>query len=226
MSLRKMMFVGILAGAGALSASPITVHNTGVNASDVLQPIGSTTSYWTLVSEPGTAIEPLGGNPFRYYNIAYFADDAVSGWVSPTASGNAGVGGFYTYQMSFDLTGFDPATAAISGIFGVDNDGAILLNGNTVASVGNADFATPKLFTMNTGFVSGLNTISIRMDNAGDPSAFRVEFSSATANTTFQPLVFTEVASVPEPGTGVLLTAGLAAILFFGNRIRPFLPRV
>ena len=224
MSMRNLIFLGILAGAGALSASPITVHNTGVNASDVLQPIGSTTSYWTLTSEPGTATETLGSNPFRYYNIAYFADDAVSGWVSPTASGNAGVGGFYTYQMTFDLTGFDPATAAISGIFGVDNDGSILLNGNVVASQGFVNFSSPTAFTMNTGFLSGLNTISVRMDNGGDPSAFRVEFLTASANSI--PLVSESIPSVPEPGTGVLLTAGLAAILLFGNRIRPFLPRV
>jgi hypothetical protein len=222
-----MMFFSFLAGLGSLSANPITVHNTGVNAADVLQPIGATTSYWTLVSEPATASEALGSNPFRYYNIAYFADDAVSGWVSPTASGNAGVGGFYTYQLTFDLTGFDSTSALISAIFGVDNDGAILLNGNVVATTGFADFATPAAFTMNTGFLAGLNTISGRMDNGGDPSAFRVKFSTATANAIERPKLFSEVFTpVPEPGSGILLTAGLAAMLFVGNRLRPSRPRV
>lgn len=227
MSFKIMMFLGVLWGLGSLSANPITVHNTGVDASDVLQPLGAITSYWTLSSEPGTATETLGSNPFRYYNISYFGDDAVSGWVSPTPFGNAGVGGFYTYQMSFDLSGFDATTALITGVFGADNDGAILLNGNVVASTVYADFIRPTAFTMNTGFLSGLNTISVRMDNGGDPSAFRVKFSTATADLIESPKLFSEVVTpVPEPGSGILMTAGLAGILFLGNRIRPSRPRV
>jgi hypothetical protein len=226
MSFKQMIFLPILVGAGILSAGPITLHNTGVNSSGVVLPDGSLTSFWTLSSEPIGATEALGGNPFSYYNIAYYANNSVSGWVSPLATGNAGMGGFYTYQLNFDLTGYDPTTALITGLFGVDNDGAILLNGHTVATTGFADFATPAAFTMNTGFVAGLNTISVRMDNGGDPSAFRVEFSSSSATPTHTVSVTDDIGSaVPEPGSGVLLTSGLAAVLLFRNRIRQFLPR-
>jgi len=107
--------LGMALGAGLLSATPITVHNTGVNGSDVVQAIGAATSFWTLLSELVSASETRGGTPFRYFNGAYYADNAVSGWVSPTASGNAGAGGNYVYELAVDLTGFNLATVSISG---------------------------------------------------------------------------------------------------------------
>ena len=199
----KIVLLGALLSVASLSAATITVHNTGVNGSDVVQAIGSTTSFWTLTDKPATATETLGSSPFRY-NCCYYADNSLSGWVSPTASGNAGVGGFYTYSLTFDLTGFNAATALITGTFGTDNDGAILLNGATVKTTGFADFGAPTAFTMNTGFLAGLNTISVKVDNGGDPTAFRVEFSSATASV--------GGSSVPEPSTLLLMIGGLIVI--------------
>jgi hypothetical protein len=163
---------------------------------------------------PSGASETLGSNPFRYFNGSYYVDNSLSGWVSPGSNGNAGVGGIYTYQLSVNLTGLDPATAVISGLFGTDNDGAILLNGVIKATTGFADFGAPTAFTMNSGFVPGMNTISVQMNNGGDPTAFRVQFSSATANQI-------GAAPVPEPSTFLLITGGLAAVMLFRKRIYP-----
>ena len=209
------LLLGCMLGVGLLSAANLPVHNTGVNASDVLQPIGAGTSFWTLFSEPLGASEAIGSTPFRYFNGAYFADSSVSGWVSPGSDGNAGVGGNYVYQMSVDLTGFNLATVVISGGFGTDNDGDISLNGGLpVATTGNADFLSgPTPFTFNSGFVSGVNFIRVRVDNNGDPTAFRVEFSTATAT----PGV---AAGVPEPGTWGLMSLGAIALAFVRRRSR------
>lgn len=167
----------------ALAASPITVHNTGVNASDILVSPGAQASFWTLAAEPAGATEAIGSNPFRYHHPAYFADTATAAWVAPTASGNAGAGGFYTYALTFDLTGVDPTSAIISGIYGTDNDGSISLNGNSpVATTSFAGFGSTTPFSFTSGFVAGLNTIDVRVDNGGDPTAFFVEFTSATAS--------------------------------------------
>ena len=200
----RMFVLCVLLSAVSLSAATITLHNTGVNASDVVQSIGSATSFWTLTAEPGGATETLGTTPFRYFNGAYYADNSLSGWVSPVVGGFVSANGFYTYQLTFDLTGFNAATAVITGTYGTDNSGAILLNGNTVATTLLADFNHTTAFTMNSGFLAGLNTISVRVNNEGNPTAFRVEFTSGTVNP--------GTSSVPEPSTLLLMMGGLAVI--------------
>jgi hypothetical protein len=184
-------------------ASPISVHNTGVDGSDVLVAAGAPTAFWTLLSEPGGASEAIGSNPYRYYNGAYAADDGVSAWVAPTASGNAGVGGFYVYQLLVDLTGFDPSTVVVTGLFGTDNDGFIDVNGGpAAASQGFAGFGSLTSFTLNSGFVAGVNSIQIAVDNGGDPTAIRAEFLRADATPT-------NGSPVPEPASMLLLGTGL-----------------
>jgi len=186
----------------AAIAAPIAVHNTGVNGSDVLVAAGAQVSFWTLVNKPAGASEPIGGNPFRFHDGAYFADTATAAWVAPTASGNAGVGGNYTYALTFDLTGLDPTSASISGIFGTDNNGSISLNGNApVATTSFGGFGSTTAFSFTSGFVAGLNTIDVTTNNGGDPTAIFVQFNSATAPTS----------GVPEPTTALLVGLGLIA---------------
>jgi len=211
MSRTLLLSVGLLSGS-LLSAATITVHNTGVNASDVVQGIGATTSFWTLSAKPAGATETLGSNPFRFFHPAYYADNALSGWVSPGSDGNAGVGGIYTYQLLIDLTGLNPATASITGLFGTDNDGAIFLNGVSKATTGFGDFGAPTAFTMNSGFIAGVNTITVQMNNGGDPTAFRVQFTSATANP--------GTSSVPEPSTFLLIIGGMVVAGLFRKRVQ------
>ena len=187
-----------------VSAGTITLHNTGVNSSDVLVADGAAASFWSLSAEPAGASEAIGSNPFRFHHPAYFADTATAAWVSPGSSGNAGVGGNYTYDLVFDLTGLDPATASISGIFGTDNDGSISLNGNApVATTGFAGFGATTSFSFTSGFLSGLNTIHVTVDNGGDPTAFFVQFNSGTADSP---------SGVPEPTTFLLMGSGLGGL--------------
>jgi hypothetical protein len=203
---KKLILLFSLTVLGQLvSAGTITLHNTGVNSSDVLVAAGAATSFWTLSAEPGGASEALGSNPFRFHHPSYFADTANAAWVSPGSDGNAGVGGHYTYDLVFDLTGLNPATAAISGIFGTDNDGSISLNGNAaVATTSFGGFGSTTAFSFTSGFLSGLNTIHVVVNNGGDPTAFFVQFNSGTADS--------GGGSVPEPTSMVLICSGLAGL--------------
>jgi hypothetical protein len=208
------LFSAVLSLPGLALAAPIPVHNTGVNASDVLVAPGGQASFWALSAKPGAAVEVIGSNPFRF-NCCYFADTATAAWVSPQAGGNAGAAGFYTYDLVIDLTGLDPATASITGTFGTDNDGSISLNSNPpVATQGFAGFGAPTPFTINSGFVAGVNTIHLQVDNGGDPTAFFVSFTSATANAA-QPAVQVSVPAVSWPALAVLalLLAGIGSFL-------------
>jgi hypothetical protein len=209
--MRKNTFLAALFSAalslpGLVSAAVITVHNTGVDSSDVLVAPGAQAAFWTLSAEPAGATEAIGSLPFRYFNGSYFADTATAAWVSPQASGNAGQAGIYTYDLVINLNGLDPATAVITGNFGTDNDGSVSLNGNApVATTGVGAFGAPTPFTMNGGFVAGLNTIHLHVNNAGDPTAFFVSFTSATANA--------NAVQVPVPALAWPALAGLALLL-------------
>ena len=207
--------VAVLCPISAL-ATPITLHDTGVNGSDVLVAAGAPTDFWTLLSEPDSATETLGSHPFRYFNGAYYApDDAISAWVSPTSSGDAGAFGVYVYQLVVDLTNFDPNAVVITGLFGTDNDGFIDVNGGpAAATAGFAEFSTLRSFTLNSGFVDGLNTIQIGIDNGGDPTAFRAEFLTADAPPTNNDPV------VPEPTSMLLLGSGMVGIIAYRRRQR------
>ena len=124
----------------------------------------------------------LGSSPFRYKHPAYFADTASAAWVSPGSNGNAGAAGNYVYDLTVDLTGLDPASVTVTGVMGTDNDGAIWVNGESpAATTGFSAFGSPTGFTIDSGWVAGENTIHVRANNAGDPTAFYVRFDSSSA---------------------------------------------
>ena len=161
----------------AALAAPITVHNTGVDLADALVAPGAEAEFWTLLTAPAGATEAVGSETFRY-NCCYVADTADSAWVSPSASGNASVSGFYVYQLLVDLTGFDLSSVSIDGTFSTDNDGFIRVNGGApAATTGFADFGAMHAFTLDSGFIPGINSIQVGVNNGGNPTAFHVRFS-------------------------------------------------
>lgn len=176
-------FVSLLIPVSAFAQVNLVVHNTGVNTSDVLVSPGAQTSFWTLLSAPPTATEVGGQNAFRYRTGVYAPDTGTSAWVSTAASGNASASGYYVYQLLVDLTGVDPATAVITGQFSTDNEGFIRVNGGTNAATSSfSGFTAMTSFTLNSGFIAGINSIQVGANNAGNPTAFHVLFTSATAS--------------------------------------------
>jgi hypothetical protein len=166
---------------------------------------------------------------------SWLANDANSAWISPQSSytsGQTDPPGVFEYELIFDLTGFDPATAVISFFVAVDNDlSDVLLNGvsQSIAASGYASLSGP--FTINSDFVAGSNTLTFLTNNfsgaSGNPNGLRVGIDSAEADL------------VPEPTTMALTGVGLLCLPFLlrrrrrrgaGNRRsstpRPIRPRV
>jgi hypothetical protein len=200
--MRSVITVFALLGASTLvEAATLTVHNTGVDAGDTLVAIGDVTGFWTLTAQPAGAGLTLGANPVRFRHPSFFADTATSAWVAGSTNGVDNVVGGFAYALTVDLTGFNPDSAVISGIFGTDNDGSIALNGHApVATTAFAGFGAPTPFTFTDGFVAGLNTIAVAFNNGGGPTAFHVQFSTATAS------------PVPLPGALGLLAGGVTCL--------------
>lgn len=201
-------------------AAPITLFNTGVNNDGSLAAEGSVDLHYTLILSADTDADQNGPEAFvvqsprpaQYVNTAtaqYIAPDPNQNFAECCAPGN------YTYRTTFDLTGLDPSTATISGIWRTDDAGLdIFINGTSTGqtSVVHTDTA----FSVNSGFVAGLNTLDFAINNAAGPSGLRISLTG-TADVAGTP-------PVPEPGSLVLLAlgfGGVARALWTRRRERP-----
>jgi PEP-CTERM motif len=211
-----LMVLGLAVGrVGLVQAAPITtLFNTGVDASGVALPDGTIGDpHYSLVSVPGGTTDILVRTVPPVYPIPpYFYGGTSSAWIGPNNSPSLdGPVGVYDYQTTFNLAGFNPSTAAISGGWSTDNIGVgIYLNGVDTGNPGTAfnQFQIGYVpFSITSGFVSGLNTLDFFVNNAAGPTALRVEMTGAAA-----------VAAVPEPETYAMLLAGLGLIGFIAYR--------
>ena len=106
-----------------------------------------------------------------------------SGWVWDTIGGT--INSPITFEFDFDLTGFDPASATLNGLRGVDNTGFAFLNGNPIASLPNhllANFNPMVTLEVAAGtgfFNAGINLLTFTAEDFGPPGAFRTAFVTA-----------------------------------------------
>lgn len=151
--------------------------------------------YNTGLDENGNRIAQGGGNDAHYrvngraavtyYHSSYYSRSDAQ-WIGELPDGNYtqpltnGVSTTY-YTLTFDLTGLNPASAHISGQWGVDNHGLIYINGILAAENANG-FYTPLGFNITSGFQPGVNTITFQIDDYGPPAAFIVHNISGTAS--------------------------------------------
>ena len=207
-------FVAIPAG---LSAAVIpTLFNTGVDASGNPLAIGSVDPHYQLVSFPAgsgfnsnTFVADTTQSPI---NGAWVNPGATARWIGPTTNvvnmPSATTTGEYIYQTTFDLTGFDPSSALINGQWTVDDTSlGIVLNGTDMGNTinGSGAFTSLKSFTLNSGFIAGINTLRFKVTNAVVPDLTNpsglVVIMNGTANV------------VPEPASIISIAAGISLVL-------------
>jgi hypothetical protein len=170
-----------------------TLFNTGVDANRNLLSGGVVDPHYLLISSPDLAFP--GPNAFVVNNDGkglvsgpYLGNGPNSKWIAPSADNFDNAVGNYDYRTTFDLTGFDPATAQITGQWAVDNAGVdILLNGvsTQISRPGTLNFFNFSSFSINSGFRSGLNTLDFIVFNQAtgfpNPTALRVELSGTAS---------------------------------------------
>lgn len=177
---RKRTAVALLIGmlmSGTAYADPIPgLYNTGIDAGGQKLPgNGETDSHYRVNGQPAVT----------YYNGAYFLT-SDSQWIGQFPGGtysqpleNGSAKTYYT--LTIDLTGLNPATARISGSWGVDNYGIAYINGQQF-SVNSIGFSSLTGFTINSGFKEGINVITFMVEDYGPPAAFVVSGLTGTAD--------------------------------------------
>jgi len=211
----SILAVGLVfCGSSAALATSITLFNTGVNSSG--SPLTDGTlgdPHYTLQSVPAGSTSTIrvrtsaGGYPVT--PGTYIGDDGLSNWIGPNNdSALDGQVGNYDYRTTFDLTGFNLASVSITGGWSTDNVGTeIVLNGTNTGAATTAfnQFATGFApFSITSGFVPGINTLDFIVNNAGGPTALRVEMTGSGN--------LTSAVAAPEPATLTLLGLGLTAM--------------
>jgi len=203
--------------ASASAAVIDGLFNTGTDANNVALAGGNGVAdpHYVIVSSTSPGFN--NATPVTFLHPAYAPDDANSRWISLSATGTPG-SNTTTYRLTFDLTGYDPLTAIITGMWGADNAGAMFLNGvatgNTVPG-----FNPLTSFTVNSGFVAGVNYLDFAVTDFGQPTALRVDDISGQAS-----LLGT---AVPEPSTWAMMLLGFGAVGYSVRRRRKtILPQV
>ncbi|NGZ84906.1 PEPxxWA-CTERM sorting domain-containing protein [Duganella aceris] len=203
--------LSIAAISGAQAASIVGLNNTGLNsAGTAVGAGGAADGSYKLTAVTGNDGLSTGVPTITYDNQwpinPWLANSGTSKWITPTASQSqtldAWSAGSYTYSLSFDLTGYNAASAAFTGRLAADNSVVIKLNNQTISNA--SGFTDWTSFSANSGFVSGVNTLDFVVSNwaqnGGNPTGLRVEFASSN------------VAAVPEPETYAMMLAGFALL--------------
>lgn len=235
----KLIFAvtSLMLWTGRTKADPIpTLFNTGVDAQRVPRLDNDMETHYVLLSGPppvqmGTPVvaTSAGGFPIGPWN----ADNTISAWIAPRAD-TRGPTGDYIYRTTFKLTGFISSSAAISGVWAVDNRGLdIVLNGIPLGIPNprlDFDFAPFSITNSGSLFRNGENTLDFVVRNGEDytPTGLRVEMSGTANRIKFGDIATRgRIYTGPSPLIGGLILTGTAGkrVIFraIGPSLTPFL---
>lgn len=182
----------------SVSAATITdLYNTGVNNSGTVLSDSTVDSHYTITSAPSGAqssTKTPAGYPFGYW----LANDSDSAWIGLNTYQSQGAVGNYTFHTTFTLAANAIlSSASISGLWGTDDYGLnIYINGVSTGYT-TSGFSSLGSFAINSGFVTGTNTLDFVVYNTGGPIGLRVDNLVGSYQTSS--------ASVPDGGLTVLL---------------------
>jgi hypothetical protein len=207
--LSSILLITAFAGFGSVQAATIdTLFNTGVDSSGAVLTSGSDPHYTLTYNGSTLDTMVLSGTDFP---LTHWLNDATSdsAWIKPDTERGNDSPGIYTFSTAFDLTGFDPTTAYISGKWSTDNSGVdILLNGVSLGLTAGG-FENWYDFVIDSGFIAGINTLDFVVKNnsgsSGNPVGLRVDMAGTAT-------------VVPVPAAVWLFGSGLLGLVGYSRR--------
>lgn len=215
---RIQCFAGVIVVAYSLlnvyGAAIPGLFNTGLNNEGALLGAEELDPHWKLLE----SADPEFTGPDLFTLTPGFpvgpwiAEGPNSRWIAPRPQqGTGNAEGNYTYRITFNLTGFDPTTASISGQWSTDNNGSdILINGTATGQGNTAQFGGWTQFRVTSGFVAGENTLDFVVNNASptpNPTGFRAELTGTVLPPNTPPTVSVNPTSqIVAAGDTVLFT--------------------
>jgi hypothetical protein len=181
-----------------LHAAPIPgLFNTGVDDTGAVLADNAIDTHYTITVNPdGGLPDAIVEDSTRFPIVAgpWMANSTTSKWIGPRFFTDQAAGGDYTYSITFDLTGLDPASAVITGQWTSDNAGPdILINGVSTGNANPGSFGIYTGFTISSGFVDGLNILEFRVNNAAlGYTGLRVEVSGTAFPPGTPPVIVTQ----------------------------------
>ena len=194
--------------ASAQAGMITSLFNTGVDAGGAV--VANATPgdlHYTMISGP-SGVLPIQAvsSAFGYPIPPWLGDNLLSRWIGPLAPDMYGPAGSYTYRTTFTLAASEVSSASITGQWAGDDgggSGGIDLNGGSVAGPVTS-FGAWTAFSINSGFVAGVNQLDFTFVNAhavSNPTGLRVEMTGT-------------LRAVPEPGSVALVALALLGLGF------------
>ncbi len=200
---------GLWVGGGDVITS---LYSTGVDSSGNNLAAGANDPHYTLVASadpnfPGPNVQVVNSSEYPFPPYAGWHTNLTgpnAQWIAPNPNGTVANGAF-DYVTTFNLTGFNPSTASISGVASADDEiVGLVLNGHAISfSTPDQSYGSLYSFSLSNPslFVSGVNTLEFdTMNTHGYPTGLIVQMTG-TAN------------SVPEPTSMALLGSGVAGVV-------------
>lgn len=202
--------------ASAAMADPIFASTTAA--------VGSIDPVWKVAAEHGGYNDGKARFDDILANVPF--GDAwawrTEGPVTMLANNASGINGgmgnyiYFVFRQTFDLTGYDPATADLKFRWASDDvPGAVgwmpalSLNGGALQKAGTSGaYTLGGVVELNSGFVAGLNTLDFYVEGNGQTDGFALSRESFTAGV------------VPEPASLLLMACGLGGVMAAVRRRR------
>jgi hypothetical protein len=195
----------VLSFASASNAASLSIFNTGVdNVGNALVGAGVPDTHYNLIVQPGSATAvTVDANNYPIFGGPWVANNAFSRWIGPDQT-SQGPPGNYVYRTTFNVpNNAILSTVSITGDWATDDPGTDIRINNIPTGQTSNFFTSLSPFSVNSGFVFGLNTVDFYLTNAGGPTGLRVDHIQGT----FQ---------IPEPAA----TALCGGFLFVGFAAR------
>jgi hypothetical protein len=156
------------------------LFSTGVDDNHaVLRDLAVDPHYKLITNPDGPSTDAIvhDSSAFPFDSGRWMTNSATSKWIAPRGNTAEAASLNYIYRLTFDLSGFDPGTALITGRWATDDDGSdIRLNGISTRNQHYDRSRSFTAFTITNGFVAGLNKLDFLVFNAGQgPTGLRVD---------------------------------------------------